>query len=155
MEGNFVDVTSQVQNLVQDGGINLTVGAQQIGILDPAPGVTKALRVTYKINGKNNVDTIDDGGVFSLDAPSLGSGSQTASQAAGNILLKGLGLIHIFLAVFLATFAGGLGAALIGGSDRGWGMAALGGSVGIFLFILSPFLFFPIVWFPFLMGFFG
>jgi len=142
-----------VQNLVQDGGINLTVGAQQIGILDPAPGVSKALRVTYKINGKNNLATVDDGNVFSLDAPSLGSGSQTANQAVGGIFLKLLGSVGNFLGFFLLFFISGMGYALFGGVN-GDGMEYLGVFVAWFLLAMSPFLL-PILWVPLLMGFFG
>ena len=67
---NFQDVTEQVKNMVKDGDLNFTVSAQELGILDPAPGVTKTFQAKLVINdGKPMILSKDDTEVFSVSAP--------------------------------------------------------------------------------------
>lgn len=64
------DVTSDIQNMVQDGELNFTVNAQSIGILDPAPGVKKTLQIQHTINGGHpNLLTKDDGEQVVMSVP--------------------------------------------------------------------------------------
>jgi hypothetical protein len=72
IQGNFVDVTKEVQGLIKDGELDFVVSAQSLGILDPAPGVQKDLQVQYTINGGNkNLDTISDTKQLKLSVPSV------------------------------------------------------------------------------------
>jgi hypothetical protein len=72
IEGNFVDVTKELQGLVKDGDIDITVSSQTLGILDPAPGVTKTLQIQHTINGGHkNLDLVEDGKQFKLSVPNV------------------------------------------------------------------------------------
>ena len=57
------DVTDEVSKMVtSDGSLSFTVGAQSLGILDPAPGVKKTLQISFSINGgKPTLLQHDDG----------------------------------------------------------------------------------------------
>jgi hypothetical protein len=67
---NFQDVTEQVKNMVKDGDLNFTVSAQELGILDPAPGVTKTFQAKLTVNGgKPMILSKNDSEVFSVSAP--------------------------------------------------------------------------------------
>ena len=71
-QNNFQDVTTEVASLVQDGELNFTVSPQALGILDPAPGVTKTFQANIKINGGDpTLLTKDDGQVFMISAPGV------------------------------------------------------------------------------------
>lgn len=74
VQGNFTDVTEEAQALVQDGNINFTVSAQSLGILDPAPGVTKTFQAQVVINsGTPSTISKEDGEVFAVSAPPVKS----------------------------------------------------------------------------------
>lgn len=72
VQGNFTDVTKEVQGLVKDGNLDFIVSAQSLGILDPAPGILKDLQVQHVINGGHpNLDTVQDGKQIKLSAPTV------------------------------------------------------------------------------------
>jgi hypothetical protein len=66
-----VDVTDEVSKMVtSDGSLSFTVGAQSLGILDPAPGVKKTLQISSSINGgKPTLLQHDDGDEVGINAP--------------------------------------------------------------------------------------
>ncbi len=84
IQGNFTDVTKEAQAMVDDGSINFVVSPQNLGILDPAPGVKKTFQAQVVINkGTPTVMSKDDGEVFVINAtpdPSKKSGP-VGSQA--------------------------------------------------------------------------
>ena len=58
---NYVDVTSHLQSLVEDGdNIDVTVNPKTMGS-DPSIGSTKTLSVTYVADGKTDRKEIVDG----------------------------------------------------------------------------------------------
>ena len=65
------DVTDEVTKMVtSDGTLSFTVGAQALGILDPAPGVKKTLQISFSINGgKPTLLQHDDGDEVGINAP--------------------------------------------------------------------------------------
>jgi hypothetical protein len=72
IQGNFTDVTGEVAGLIQDGELNFTVTPQQLGILDPAPGVIKELQIQHSINkGKKNLLTVKDNDQVLLSVPNI------------------------------------------------------------------------------------
>lgn len=71
-QGNFQDVTKEIQAMVKDGNVSFTVSAQSIGILDPAPGIKKTFQAKTITNGGLPVIVSkDDGEVFSVSAPTV------------------------------------------------------------------------------------
>lgn len=67
----IVDVRSAVSQHIQKGELNLVVGADSLGINDPAPGQTKQLTVSYTINnGDVNTKSAYDNEVILISAPS-------------------------------------------------------------------------------------
>jgi hypothetical protein len=67
---NFQDVTEEAKKLIKDGELSFTVSAQELGILDPAPGVTKTFQAQVVINGgKPTTLSKDDNQVFAISAP--------------------------------------------------------------------------------------
>jgi hypothetical protein len=72
LQNTFTDVTTQVQNLYQNNELNFVVSAQELGILDPAPGVKKTLQIQYSINGgKVNLMSKDDSEQVLLTVPKV------------------------------------------------------------------------------------
>jgi hypothetical protein len=72
IQNTFTDVTTEVQNLYQNNELNFTVSAQELGILDPAPGVKKTLQIQYSINGgKVNLMSKEDSEQVILTVPSV------------------------------------------------------------------------------------
>ena len=77
---NFQDVTEQVKNMVKDGDLNFTVSAQELGILDPAPGVTKTFQAKVTVNGgKPMILSKNDSEVFSVSAPPVDDPAEPVS----------------------------------------------------------------------------
>jgi len=69
---NFIDVTKEVKEMVKGGELSFTPSAQELGIVDPAPGVTKVFQVQYIINsGKKQLLQVDDGSPVLISAPPL------------------------------------------------------------------------------------
>jgi hypothetical protein len=67
---NFVDVTKTVKDMVKNGELSFTPSAQELGIVDPAPGVKKVFQVQYIINGgKKQLLQIDEGSPVLISAP--------------------------------------------------------------------------------------
>jgi hypothetical protein len=84
IQGNFTDVTQEVQGLVQNGELNFLVSAQQLGILDPAPGVQKELQIQHTINkGKKNLLTVQDNQQVLLSAPDVPTDKKSESLTFG------------------------------------------------------------------------
>ena len=84
IQGNFTDVTQEVQGLVQNGELNFLVSSQQLGILDPAPGVQKELQIQYMINkGKKNLLTVQDNEQVLLSAPNVPTDKKPESLTYG------------------------------------------------------------------------
>lgn len=54
------NVTSQVRSLIDDGRINTRVGNDNLGG-DPAPGQRKQLYVSYRVNGRTQSATVNEG----------------------------------------------------------------------------------------------
>ena len=76
------DVTSDIQNMVQDGELNFTVNAQSIGILDPAPGVAKTFQLQIIINGgQPGLTVYNDGDVVQVSAPAVKTNNTKSSTA--------------------------------------------------------------------------
>jgi hypothetical protein len=67
------DVTDEVSKMVTpDGTLSFTVGAQALGILDPAPGVQKTLQISISINGgKPTLLQHEDGDEVAVNAPTI------------------------------------------------------------------------------------
>jgi hypothetical protein len=102
-QGNFQDVTKEVQAMVKDGNLNFTVSSQSIGILDPAPGIKKTFQIKTITNGGTPVIlSKDDGEVIAVSAPSVKSDKP---RHALNILSSiGYALICV-LAVYFGVSA--------------------------------------------------
>jgi hypothetical protein len=98
------DVTTEVQSLVNDGELNFTVSAQSLGVLDPAPGVTKTFQMQYKINGGNiSLYSKDDGGQVVLSVPTVTSKSSAAED--GKKAPSFTGIVWYFICgLFVAFF---------------------------------------------------
>ena len=130
LQGNFIDVTTDIQNLLKDGELNFTVSPQQIGILDPAPGVLKELQIQYKLNnGKKNLLTVQDNQQVLLSAPNVPTDKEDKSYSAeffkalwssiiifvvgclaldsfstGKLVFGSVSIGYLFLALTLGTF---------------------------------------------------
>jgi len=71
-QGNFQDVTKEVQAMASNGSLNVNVSAQSIGILDPAPGIKKTFQVKAIINGGDpTILSKDDGETLAISAPGI------------------------------------------------------------------------------------
>lgn len=104
--GNFTDVSKEVQSMVQDGTIDFTVSAQNLGILDPAPGVSKTLQVQYTINGgTSTLMQKNDGDQVTISAPP----DSTKPTAPVTGAAKLFGYVHLALGIFLAIFLAAMG----------------------------------------------
>jgi hypothetical protein len=102
---NFQDVTAEVQKLVQDGDLSFTVGAQSLGILDPAPGVIKTFQAKVVINGgKPTILSKDDGELFAVSAPPIKPDAKKSSHFWNIYSSIGYGISAI-IAAYLAMSA--------------------------------------------------
>jgi hypothetical protein len=64
---NRMDVTRRVQSLVQDGRLNFRLTNESLGVLDPAPGRVKDLRIQVRQpNGQLRSYQFQEKGVVSL-----------------------------------------------------------------------------------------
>lgn len=84
IQGNFTDVTKEVQAMINDDSLDFTVSAQSLGILDPAPGVKKTFQAKVVINdGKPTIMSKEDGEQFTINAKSKkGKSGPTGTQAS-------------------------------------------------------------------------
>lgn len=147
IQGNFIDVTSEVQGLVQDGELNFTVSPQQLGILDPAPGVTKELQIQYKINkGKKNLLTMQDTQQVILSAPNVPKEKNEDSYTY--VIFKALWYsVIIFLVGAFAMDSKRTGDLVFGSAALGWLFAVLTVStIGHFYLFLLPLIVIFIAW---------
>lgn len=104
--GNFTDVTKEVQSMVQDGTIDFTVSAQNLGILDPAPGVQKTFQMQYTINGgTSTLMQKNDGDQVTVSAPPDSSKPTAPVTGAAKVF----GYVHLAVAIFLSIFLGAMG----------------------------------------------
>lgn len=94
-----VDVTEKLTKmLTPDGKLNVTVSAQNLGILDPAPGVQKTLQASVSINGAPpTLLKSDDNETMSIIAPTANA------DPPENIGFTILSMLFYFL---IAIFAG-------------------------------------------------
>ena len=116
IEGNFTDVTKEVQGLIKDGNIDIIVSSQTLGILDPAPGVTKTLQIQYTINGGNkNLQIIEDEKQLKLSIPNI----KKEKNHRYNIFSYFFQALFIGLILFLSIESLHAGK-LIFGSTIGW-----------------------------------
>lgn len=120
-EGNFVDVTKEVNGLIRDGELDVVVSAQSLGILDPAPGVVKTLQIQYTINGGNkNLDTKQDGQQVKISAPDVKEKTHKGFNIFSNMYTG----IIIFIIGALAIESMHVGNKIFG-SSIGWLFFAL------------------------------
>ena len=72
LQNTFTDVTKEVQQLFQNNELNFIVSSQSLGILDPAPGVTKTLQIQHAINGGHpQLMTKNDGEQVLISVPKV------------------------------------------------------------------------------------
>jgi hypothetical protein len=129
--GNFTDVSKEVQSMVQDGTIDFTVSAQNLGILDPAPGVQKTFQMQYTINGGTaTLMQKNDGDQVSISAPPDTSSSGPVSAATSLF-----GYVHLAFGIFLSIFLAAMGFY----TGRVIAPGALGIALGVLLAVMSMF----------------
>jgi hypothetical protein len=105
-DGNFTDVTSAVQTMVRNGGINLRVGHRAVGLPDPNPNKKKKLTVEYTLNGATNSDEFDDGSIFKLSAPATTQTDTTPpSDYVGQLIGILFSSVFRFASMFLYTIS--------------------------------------------------
>ena len=98
---NFQDVTAETAALVQNGSLNFTVSPQSLGILDPAPGVTKTFQLKTVINGGlPNILSKNDGEVFNISAPGVASDKKSPSHVFNIFTAFWYFLCALFIAYF-------------------------------------------------------
>lgn len=103
IQNNFTDVTEQVKNLVQDGDLNFTVSAQDLGILDPAPGVTKTFQMQYTVNkGKPQLLSKNDTEQVGISVPKVASKDKKDQPTIWGSIFYGIGA---FIIMFIAKSA--------------------------------------------------
>jgi hypothetical protein len=110
VQGNFTDVTKEVQAMIVDGELSFTVSAQSLGILDPAPGVKKTFQASVIINGGTpSILSKEDGEQFSISAPAPKKGP--TGPLAGSLSIFGYIFygIGIFLTIAYIFFTVGSG----------------------------------------------
>jgi hypothetical protein len=99
--GNYQDVTDAIQNHIQNGAIDITIGFAILGLPDPNPSKKKLFNAEYTINGAKNTVSLSDGDQFKVSAPPLiAPDNKTPSQHAFNIM----GMIFTNLSYFVAAF---------------------------------------------------
>jgi hypothetical protein len=82
VDTQFVDVTTEVRGLVQNGEIDFVVSAQSLGIPDPNPGSDKQiLQIQYRLNGGHkNLDKFKSGEQVKLSAPNSKSSKKKVNH---------------------------------------------------------------------------
>ena len=149
---NFTDVTDETKGLLKDGELNFTVSAQELGILDPAPGVTKTYQVQFKTNGgRPQTLVFDDGKVVLLSAPPVDEPPapfNASYELYGMMWFFGLSVCTSFFGYsafqlgkygFGNEIVGYLLAILAGGSFVSFGASEVGTGILTFIFT-SPLL---------------
>lgn len=122
----FTDVTTEVQTLVKNGDLNFTVSAQSLGILDPAPGVTKTFQAKVIINGGlPTILTKNDGEQFTISAPTVKN-----TKTPTNHAFKMLNVVFYFLVSLCGAYFG-YSAYLLG--TNGFGSSIVGYILGAFI----------------------
>jgi hypothetical protein len=97
----FADVTEQVKGLVQNGELDFTVSAQELGIISPAPGVINTLQIQYKTNGgKKQLLTADDKTPVLLSTPAV------EDPPTNNYIFDIWSIIWFFLLAVCTTYFG-------------------------------------------------
>jgi len=143
----FTDVTKEVQGLVQNGEINFVVSAQSLGILDPAPGVTKTFQAKVSMNkGTPTLLSKNDGEVFAVSAPS-------APKSPPSHFFNIFTALWYFLLALSTTYFGmsayQLGLNAFGSAIAGYLFAAVTLiTFGMFGFMVLPFIvfFYALIW---------
>jgi hypothetical protein len=106
-EGNWIDVTKEIKAMDNEGEISFTVSPQNIGVLDPAPGVTKSLQAQVVIN-KGSPTTIiaEDFNTFKISAPA----DKTKRSALKDQAYVGFSVFkYIATAIYMAVVGYGAG----------------------------------------------
>jgi hypothetical protein len=98
---SYTDVTSAVRTYLNDGSINVTVSASNMGIPDPNPQKVKYLIVDYTINDEPGTKKIQDGQKFVLNAPAVMTDT-THTPSDGALDIVGSLFNDVFL--FIKTF---------------------------------------------------
>lgn len=98
---SYQDVTSAVRTYLNEGSINITVSAGNMGIPDPNPQKVKYLIVDYTINDEPGTKKIQDGQKFQLNAPAVMTDtSETPTDGALDIVGTIMSDIFLFMKVF-------------------------------------------------------
>jgi hypothetical protein len=136
VQGNFTDVTKEVQSMIVDGGLNFTVSAQSLGILDPAPGVKKSFQAQTIINGGTpSILSKEDGEQFVISAPAPKKGP--TGPLAGSLSIFG----YIFYGIGIFLFISYIFFTI--GSGYQIGLAIGNQIIGVIFAILAPALYIP------------
>jgi hypothetical protein len=94
-QNNMTDITAQTKNLVKDGNLNLTVGANAFGIQNPSPGTKNTFSVLLSVNGGSPMNfEKEDGQVFDFKAPSLKD-----KEEKNHASVLGMSIYYFFLAL--------------------------------------------------------
>jgi len=148
LQGNFMDVTTDIQGLVTNGELNFTVSPQSIGVLDNAPGVIKDLQIQYTINkGRKNKQDFKDGDQVVISAPDVPKDKNDKSYTY--VFFQAIWYsIIIFLVGSFALDSKRTGELVFGSTALGWIFAAMTiGTFGHFhLFVLPIFVIFIAWW---------
>jgi hypothetical protein len=84
VDTQFVDVTTEVKGLVQNGELDFVVSAQSLGIPDPNPGASdkQIFQLQYRINGGHkNLDKFKTGDQVKLSAPDSKSSKKKVNHS--------------------------------------------------------------------------
>jgi hypothetical protein len=84
IDTQFVDVTTEVRGLVQNGELDFVVSAQSLGIPDPNPGASEKeiLQIQYRLNGGHkNLDKFKTGDQVKLSAPDSKSSKKKVNHS--------------------------------------------------------------------------
>jgi hypothetical protein len=84
VDTQFVDVTTEVKGLVQNGELDFIVSAQSLGIPDPNPGASdkQIFQLQYRLNGGHkNLDKFKTGEQVKLSAPNSKSSKKKVNHS--------------------------------------------------------------------------
>jgi hypothetical protein len=98
VDTQFVDVTTEVRGLVQNGELDFIVSAQSLGIPDPNPGAsdTQIFQLQYRLNGGHkNLDKFKTGEQVKLSAPNSKSSKKKVNHGF-NLMKYVWGSIVVF-----------------------------------------------------------
>jgi hypothetical protein len=148
LQNTFVDVTKEVQQLFQNGELNFTVSAQSLGILDPAPGVTKTLQIQHAINGGHpQLMTKNDGEQVLISVPTVKTPDEKTS------IPTFFGSIWYGVAAAIITI---IAMSFYASTVKYWGPdpSSTAGTVGSILFFLAIVTYGHLFWFavPIIIG---